>query len=51
MQSKKIPYLEHLNVWQEVHHSLISLIAETLIPQIRPKYEVGIEKRIYESEL
>ncbi len=42
------PYLEHPNFWPEVHHWLISLIAETLMPQIRPKYEVGIEKRIYE---
>ncbi len=42
------PYLEHPNFWPEVHHWLISLIAETLMPQIRPKYEVRIEKRIYE---
>lgn len=42
------PYLEHPDFWQETHHWLISLIAESLVPQIRPKYEIAIEKRIYE---
>jgi len=42
------PYLEHPDFWPEVHHWLITLIAETLVPQIRPKYRVAIEKRIYE---
>ena len=42
------PYLEHLEEWPQVHHWLISLIAESLVPQVRPKYRVAIEKRIYE---
>lgn len=42
------PYLEHPDFWPEVHHWLITLIAETLVPQVRPKYRVAIEKRIYE---
>lgn len=42
------PYLEHSDFWPEVHHWLITLIAEALVPQVRPKYRVAIEKRIYE---
>ncbi|MEO1401055.1 MAG: DUF4058 family protein [Cyanobacteria bacterium J06635_1] len=42
------PYLEHPDFWPEVHHWLITLIAETLVPQVRPKYRVAIEKRIYD---
>ena len=42
------PYLEHPDFWQETHHWLISAIAASLVPQIRPKYEVAIDKRIYE---
>lgn len=42
------PYLEHPDFWPEVHHWLITLLAETLVPQVRPKYRVAIEKRIYE---
>lgn len=41
------PYLEHPEFWPETHHWLISLIAESLVPQIRPKYEIAIEQRIY----
>lgn len=42
------PYLEHPDFWQETHHWLISEIAASLVPQIRPKYEIAIDKRIYE---
>ncbi len=42
------PYLEHPDHWPECHSRLIVAIADTLVPQIRPKYEVAIEKRIYE---
>lgn len=42
------PYLEHSDFWAEVHHWLITLIAEALVPQVRPQYRVAIEKRIYE---
>ena len=44
------PYLEHPDFWPEVHHLLISAIKESLTPQLRPKYRVAIEKRIYEIQ-
>ncbi len=43
------PYLEGPNFWPEVHHLLMSLILESLVPQLRPKYRVALEKRVYES--
>ncbi len=42
------PYLEHPNFWPEFHHLLISILAESLNPQVLPKYRVAIEKRIYQ---
>jgi hypothetical protein len=42
------PYLEHPDFWQETHNRLIVAIADTIMPQIRPKYEIAIDKRIYE---
>ena len=42
------PYLEQPDFWPEVHHLLISLLLESLVPQLRPKYRVAIEKRVYE---
>lgn len=44
------PYLENPALWAEVHHRLISSIAITLGPSLRPKYRVAIEKRTYLSE-
>lgn len=41
------PYLEHPEFWPEVHHLLIGTIAESLNPQLLPKYRVAIEKRVY----
>ncbi len=43
------PYLENPEIWPEVHHLLISILAETLNPQLLPKYRVAVEKRIYET--
>jgi hypothetical protein len=43
------PYLEHPELWPEVHHRLISAIAIAIAPPIRPKYRVAIEKRTYLS--
>lgn len=43
------PYLENPDLWTEVHHLLISLLAETLNPQLLPKYRAAIEKRVYLS--
>jgi hypothetical protein len=42
------PYLEHSDYWPECHSRLIVAIADALVPFARPKYEVAIEKRIYE---
>lgn len=40
-------YLEHPQLWTEVHHRLITAIADEIAPSLRPKYRVAIEKRIY----
>ncbi len=42
------PYLEHPDRWSTVHNRLIVAIADVLTPQLLPKYQVDIEKRIYE---
>lgn len=41
------PYLENPELWPEVHHWILTLLAESLIPHIRPKYRVAVEKRVY----
>ena len=43
------PYLEHPQLWQEVHSRLIVAIADALGSQLRPKYRVAIQKRVYED--
>lgn len=45
------PYLENPELWPEVHHRLITAIADVIGPSIRPKYRVAIEKRIYLSDV
>jgi Protein of unknown function (DUF4058) len=42
------PYLEDPNRWSDFHNRLIVAIADALTPQLLPKYQVDIEKRIYE---
>lgn len=42
------PYLEHPDRWSTVHNRLIVALADVLTPQLVPKYQVDIEKRIYE---
>ncbi len=42
------PYLAHPVLWSGVHHRLITAIANDLAPQIRPKYIVAIEERVYQ---
>ena len=44
------PYLENSEFWPEVHHRLITAIADAIGPALRPKYRVAIEKRIYLSD-
>lgn len=43
------PYLENPEIWSEVHHWLLTGIAEFLVGQLRPKYRVAVEKRIYQT--
>ncbi len=42
------PYLENPELWTELHHLLIGILAETLNPQLLPKYRAAIEKRVYQ---
>jgi hypothetical protein len=42
------PYVENPELWTEVHHLLIGILAETLNPQLLPKYRAAIEKRVYQ---
>jgi hypothetical protein len=42
------PYLEPPDRWSTVHNRLIVALADVLTPQLLPKYQVDIEKRIYE---
>ena len=42
------PYLEHPELWPGVHLFLISNLAQLLSPQLRPKYFVSVEVRMYE---
>jgi hypothetical protein len=43
------PYLEHPEIWPGVHHWLIVELARSLSPQLRPKYRVAVEVRMYET--
>jgi hypothetical protein len=43
------PYLEHPDLWPGIHHWLIIEIARLLSPQLRPKYRVAVEVRMYET--
>uniref|UniRef100_UPI000BBC38A6 DUF4058 family protein n=1 Tax=Calothrix sp. NIES-2100 TaxID=1954172 RepID=UPI000BBC38A6 len=44
------PYLENPVFWAEVHHRLITAIADTIEENIPPQYRVAIEQRTYLSE-
>lgn len=43
------PYLEHPEIWSGLHHWLIVELARYLSPQLRPKYRVAVEVRMYET--
>lgn len=43
------PYLENPGLWPGVHHWLITEIARSLNPYLRPRYFVAIEERVYET--
>ncbi|MGC8712006.1 MAG: DUF4058 family protein [Leptodesmis sp.] len=42
------PYLEAPALWSGVHHWLITEIARSLQPQLRPRYFVAVEERVYQ---
>lgn len=43
------PYLEHPELFPGLHHLLISELARFLSHQLRPKYRVAVEVRMYET--
>jgi hypothetical protein len=45
------PYLESPAFWSEFHNRLMVAIADDLSPQLRPRYRVAIEQRVYLSSL
>ncbi len=44
------PYLEHPDRWSTVHNRFIVAIADVLTPILLPRYQVDIEKRIYQIQ-
>ena len=44
------PYLEEPGLWPDVHHGLISEMQAQLNEQLRPKYHVRVEERVYISD-
>jgi Protein of unknown function (DUF4058) len=43
------PYLENPALWSKIHKRLIVAIADSLSPQLLPKYIVDIEDRVYQT--
>ncbi|MBE9056202.1 DUF4058 family protein [Sphaerospermopsis sp. LEGE 08334] len=44
------PYLENPDLWSEVHHRLITAIADNIETHLSQKYRVAIEKRTYRTD-
>ena len=44
------PYLEHPALWPGVHNGLIAALQLALAPQLRPRYYIAIEERVYVTE-
>ena len=44
------PYLEHPALWPGVHNGLIAALQLVLAPQLRPRYYVALEERVYVTE-
>jgi hypothetical protein len=44
------PYLEHPTLWPGVHNGLIAALQLSLAPQLRPRYYVALEERVYVTE-
>lgn len=45
------PYLEHPGLWSDVHHRLIIALADTLGPQVRPRYVVRVDIHTYRERV
>lgn len=41
------PYLEAPDHWPGVHTRLVATIGDVLVPQVRPRYFVDLERRVY----
>jgi hypothetical protein len=44
------PYLEHPTLWPGVHNGLIAALQLALAPQLRPRYYIALEERMYVTE-
>ncbi len=44
------PYLEDPAHWPDLHHRMISSASDLLVDQLRPRYLVRIEERVYVSD-
>jgi Protein of unknown function (DUF4058) len=44
------PYVEHSTLWPGVHNGLIAALQLSLAPQLRPRYYVALEERLYITE-
>jgi len=44
------PYLEHPDLWPDVHNGLIAALRDELAPTLRPRYYVALEERTYLEE-
>lgn len=44
------PYLEHPELWQDVHNRLIAALGDELSPRLRPRYYIALEERTYLEE-
>jgi Protein of unknown function (DUF4058) len=40
------PFIEGQE-WEDFHHGIITALQEALVPQVRPRYVVRVEKRVY----
>ncbi|GBC94800.1 hypothetical protein HRbin16_00585 [bacterium HR16] len=45
------PYLEDRLFWNDVHHRMVTYISNMLQRQVRPRYNVRIEERVYVQEV
>ena len=44
------PYFDHPTLWPGVHNGLIASLQLSLAPQLRPRYYVALEERVYVTE-